>query len=197
MRSMQARGSFVAARHRRRSLRRSPAPGDDGLSFAGWMYADVLLALFVVALAAVPIASAAAGDGTVTPTSTTTTAPTTVAPVPSTTTPPPEWCDSVSVNDAFEIRIPADENFIDQFQLAYAAALEQRGLAPDQQVGFALAFRGPDIGVGTREARRSMSELSAALPQIFGRSAWRGYGDRQLGANEIRLEVFPLISAAC
>jgi len=209
---------------RRDRSRRSRSEADT-VGFAGWLYADLFLLLFVVGLAMSVVLKDAKEVIPPRPTTTTSTTTIPVGPQSSTTTTTPV-CSSLlnttrtETND-FDtgIYIELRENMSDESlrgeflrQLAEKSSgyPELDGLSPARiTLGFVLIYGGNDSfeelkeGVGRGIAKKMVERLKELIPGVLfdpgvGRSAvFRISGTLNLDRGVVGFDVYPLVQAGC
>jgi hypothetical protein len=174
----------------------------DPLGLVGWVFADLLLALFLVFLAVQPgdpnAKARAAGGSTSTTTTTTTT-----APAPTTTTVPPgvdqEYlCFRIQTNRGLLQGGPSLERDQHVRELAAQVVDQLRRLdAGDRRAGIVLAFGVATIPNEGRELARVFNELVLPeVPDVFSQSAvrnfWDGAETERRPGDSVAVNLYPL-----
>lgn len=182
-----------------------PLSGDsrrpDATLLAGWLFADLLLAIFVVFLGAQggePIAGAAV------PPTTTSIVPTTTSPP--VTAPPPtkpagvETTPYLTVVETNSDLLLGAASPARDAELRRVAAVTAERLKADgfegRRAGFVLTFGvHPTVGVGQRIADAYNDGLRANLPAVFATAALRNFDYRaNSGIGSVRVEIYFLTS---
>ena len=171
---------------------------------AGWVFADALLALTIIGLAAggavhpgsgdtgTPAAIAATTAPTATPTPAPTPTVTVTAPAPTTLPSVPDGIAQAPV--VLEISVDAVD---DESVRATVAGAVQDLAAQGRRAAFVLTFgTASDPGAGTALARRVNAQLDSASPAVFTGSAkrdfWRAVNAGSPRPGVVRLEVYLL-----
>ena len=197
----------------RRPSRRAGTDGRDLLGPAGWIFADVLLALAVVFLATQPGEALPSPDGpTTTGSTSTTTASTTTTTVGTTTTTRPPGVDSRFVC----FRVQADAALLtgpaSPARDAHLAALEQqvadRLAQPDlkgRRAGIVLSFGVADQpATGRARAEAFNRDVLPRLPAAFqrpgggsvaNRAFWDGQAEPGAPDGSIAVNIYPIVDA--
>lgn len=167
---------------------------------AGWVFADALLALTIIGLAAGGAVHAGAGatpataaaPAVVTPTPTPTVTVTAPAPSPADLPPTPDGIAQAPV----VLEITANGTDDEAVRATVAAAVGDLA-ATGRRAAFVLTFgTAVDPAAGTALARRVNGQLDAASPEVFAGSAkrdfWRAVNAGSPQPGVVRLEVYLL-----
>ncbi|MEZ0493727.1 hypothetical protein AB2L28_15925 [Kineococcus sp. TBRC 1896] len=172
--------------------------GENGtVGLAGWVFADALLALTIIGLAAggavhagVEAPAAAAAVATAAPTAT-------PAPTVTVTAPAPEPVPSMPAGVAqapVVLEVLVDGSNDDEVRASVAAAVGDLA-AQGRRAAFVLTFgTAGDPAAGTALARRVNAQLDAAAPEVFAGSAkrdfWRAVNAQSPRAGVVQLELY-------
>ncbi|MFD0272351.1 hypothetical protein ACFVHB_00385 [Kitasatospora sp. NPDC127111] len=178
------------------SAARRPGPPGGGrtILLAGWLFADLLLVLLVVALSALP---APRPEASATP-SASLPGPTTTSAAPSPSPTRPAERGLVIQPCRFTVNVGystlggsgADQVASQLDTQLRAAGVEQR------TAGFVLSFgHAPDVNVGQDAARKVNDVLNGRLPAVFGKAPKRGYWTGDSASDVVDVDVFFLADA--
>ncbi|NAZ76399.1 hypothetical protein GTQ99_13390 [Kineococcus sp. T13] len=188
----------------RRARRGAPREAA-AVGLAGWVFADALLALTIIGLAAGGAVHAGADDARVdrqavaatlapapvqTPEPAPTPAPTVTVTAPSVPVPAPDGVAQAPVL----LQVPVDGADDEAVRRAVAAAVGDLA-AQGRRAAFVLTFgTASDPGAGTALARRVNAQLDAASPGVFEGSAkrdfWRAVNATSPRSGVAQLEVY-------
>ncbi|GAA0312065.1 hypothetical protein [Kineococcus aurantiacus] len=172
------------------------------VGLAGWVFADALLALTIIGLAAGGAVHAGADDQRAVAA---TVAPTAPAPVPSptpvptvtVTAPAPVPSMPAGVAQApVVLQVDVDSSSDEAIRASVAAAVQDLA-AQGRHAAFVLTFgTSGDPGSGTALARRVNAQLDVAAPGVFTGSAkrdfWRAVNAQSPQAGVVQLELYLL-----
>ncbi|WP_432488548.1 hypothetical protein [Kineococcus sp. SYSU DK018] len=161
-------------------------------SFAGWVFADALLAMTIIGLAAGGAVHAGAPE----PAPVVVASPEpTPAPTPTETAPPAPPADGVAQAPVV-LELPLRDASDEAVRAAVAGAVGDLA-AQGRRAAFVLTFGTASTpGAGTALARRVNAQLDAAAGPVFAGSAkrdfWRAVNASSPEAGVVRLEVYLL-----
>lgn len=182
---------------------------DEGFGLSGWLYADLLLGLFVVMLAVAPLQFdlLASADEPMEEPSPSPTASAEASPTPEPSpSPTPEpmlaECRALYAPEAAAVLVEIDRGRVAAGDAAYvedalATALEREGFPPESDLGFVLLFghssRG-STGEGITRARETLTSIESMPTRPLGDATTRPYyGGSDLPDEIVQLELFPFV----
>ncbi|MEU6232490.1 hypothetical protein [Kitasatospora sp. NPDC047058] len=178
------------------AARRSGPPGGGRtMLLAGWLFADLLLVLLVVALSALP---APPPEASATP-SASVTGPTATSAAPSPTATRAAERGLVTQPCRFTVNVGyaslgagggADQVASQLDGLLRAAGVERR------TAGFVLSFgHAPDVNAGQDAARKVNDIINGRLSTVFGKAPKKGYWTGDSASDVVDVDVFFLADA--
>ncbi|PRY18224.1 hypothetical protein [Kineococcus rhizosphaerae] len=174
------------------------------VGLAGWVFADALLALTIIGLAAggaVHAGDDSAGESRTAATAVAATVAPAPTPVPTVTVtaPAPDPVPSMPAGVAqapVVLQVSVDSSSDDAIRASVAAAVQDLA-AQGRRAAFVLTFgTATDPGAGTALARRVNAQLDVASPGVFQGSAkrdfWRAVNAQSPQAGVVQLELYLL-----